>query len=109
MTNPLIERVARAICEANGADPDSDDYRQADWRDYQDEARAAIEAMHSPYTITVHILAYGTDLTTGGGTWYASPEAAKATADMLVCHIFQAEVVGMEPMAVATLPDKESE
>lgn len=49
----MIERVARAICTANGGDPDSDDHRQPTWRDYVPEARAAIEAMREPSRVMI--------------------------------------------------------
>lgn len=38
----MIERVARAICRSMESDPDEH------WRVYEDEARAAIEAMSAP-------------------------------------------------------------
>jgi hypothetical protein len=37
--NVMVERVARAICDADG---------HIDWRDYVKQARAAIEAMRTP-------------------------------------------------------------
>lgn len=49
MTDPRIEAAACALCESNGNDPDGNDcYVQsgmgANWRAYEDEARAALAA-----------------------------------------------------------------
>lgn len=41
----MVERVARAICLANGNDPDGGGFGNAGWREYLTESRAAIEAM----------------------------------------------------------------
>ena len=38
----MIERVARAMCQSDGDDP------ERYWRDYEVNARAAIEAMREP-------------------------------------------------------------
>lgn len=43
MAESMVERVARAICRAHGKWIEDDS-----WRIYQDEARAAIEAMREP-------------------------------------------------------------
>ena len=47
--NPRIEAAARALCEIYGHDPDADDSTcqsgiGANWRAYEDEARAALSA-----------------------------------------------------------------
>jgi hypothetical protein len=84
MTNPMIERVARAICNVHGIDPDGKFKSSNDgpgtaphllaWHDFQPEARAAIKAMREP---TPEILAAGhsagDDET--GYVEYFSPEA----------------------------------
>jgi hypothetical protein len=48
----MVERVARAICKADGRDPDSDftsgNATFPAWQAYQSRARAAIEAMREP-------------------------------------------------------------
>lgn len=45
----MIERVARALCVANGEDPDKPSGAFGVWwKSYRDEARAAIEAMREP-------------------------------------------------------------
>lgn len=49
----MIERVARAMCVANGWDPDKDDEVLApegalNWNLYEKHARAAVEAMRKP-------------------------------------------------------------
>lgn len=44
----MVERVARAVCKANGTDPDNDDFPPCDWRNYVPEANAAIAAMREP-------------------------------------------------------------
>lgn len=47
----MIERVARAICQANQMDPDSKSHINGNawhWEDYAKDARAAIEAMRDP-------------------------------------------------------------
>nr|WP_025826197.1 hypothetical protein [Acetobacter persici] len=49
MIDPRIEAAARALCGINGNDPDGNDsYVQsgmgANWRAYEDEARAALAA-----------------------------------------------------------------
>ena len=51
----MVERVARALCESNGSDPDAlhfqipdDEYQEPAWKAYVFEARAAIEAMREP-------------------------------------------------------------
>jgi hypothetical protein len=41
----MVERVARAICEAERMNPDD---KLGGWRHWQDAARAAIEAMREP-------------------------------------------------------------
>lgn len=58
MSNPMIEKVARAICAAGRIDPDrkftSSDWgastapHELQWHAYQPEARAAIKAMRDP-------------------------------------------------------------
>ena len=63
----MIERVARAICEANGRDPDElcADYMMEkdrvaagnparEWEIWEDDARAAIAAMNPPTEAMVH-------------------------------------------------------
>lgn len=48
----MVERVARALCAADGFDPEAEppdndtDWRL--WRNYTDDARAAIEAIRPP-------------------------------------------------------------
>lgn len=49
----MIERVARALCKADGCDPDHESPDQIDagiklWTRYVRDARAAIEAMREP-------------------------------------------------------------
>ena len=45
----MIERVARALCLANGEDPDKPSGAFGVWwKSYRDEARAALEAMREP-------------------------------------------------------------
>lgn len=49
----MVERVARAMCVANGWDPDKDDEVLApegalNWNLYEKHARAAVEAMREP-------------------------------------------------------------
>lgn len=48
----LVERIARAICLANGENPDEicEDWMKefSGWRGYVEEARAAIAAMREP-------------------------------------------------------------
>lgn len=60
----MVERVARALCRADGLDPDADWRDQGAvfltfaiepgkaqcWRTYEAKARAAIEAMREPTT-----------------------------------------------------------
>lgn len=50
--NEMIERVARAICKADGQDPDHEgeltDEGTFQWQSYVTDARAAIEAMREP-------------------------------------------------------------
>jgi hypothetical protein len=56
MTNPMIERVARKLCELDGKDPGvsfdvalvNDPDAIWAWAAYRDKARAAIEAMRLP-------------------------------------------------------------
>ena len=52
MTANMVERVARAICLADGEDPDErcEDWMQefSGWRGYVESARAAIAAMREP-------------------------------------------------------------
>lgn len=45
MGSEMVKRVAIAICEASGGGPDAG---QEDWRRYETQARAAIEAMRLP-------------------------------------------------------------
>jgi len=71
----MIERVARAVCEQGGFDPDdtmpNDGPR---WKYYVPGARAAIQAMRSP---TKDMYQAGFDAGyLGDGEWqYADPEA----------------------------------
>lgn len=50
----MLEHVARAICIRRGGDPDTEiTYQNGSpsvllWQDYEDDARAAIEAMRTP-------------------------------------------------------------
>jgi len=44
MSNEMVKRVAMAICEASGVGSDP----ALDWRHYERQARAAIEAMREP-------------------------------------------------------------
>lgn len=47
--NPIIEKVARAICYASGETQNSEGlYEYFRWQDYIPEAKAAIEAMVEP-------------------------------------------------------------
>ena len=54
--HPMLERVARALCKANGADPDADaaglprdnPYHSPEWRYYIPDARAAVHALMEP-------------------------------------------------------------
>ena len=58
----MIERVARAICWANGMDPDltlGGDGKNFLWREYVSQARAAIEAMREPTKAMTESGAYG--------------------------------------------------
>lgn len=53
-----LERVARAICEAFGSDPDArsfafDEREAAHWELWIAEARAAIDAMKSPSKVQI--------------------------------------------------------
>jgi hypothetical protein len=53
MTDDLVERVARAICTANGVDPDiehADKFGEilVNWMNFEPQARAAIAAMREP-------------------------------------------------------------
>lgn len=76
----MIERVARAICNASGIDPDrkykSSDYSERTsphefaWHEFQPEARAAIEAMRNP-TEQVADAFIGLD---GEESWALEPE-----------------------------------
>lgn len=50
MTTIKLQEVARAICAAQGYDPDGPlrDYGEPAWLGFEKHARAAIEAMRSP-------------------------------------------------------------
>lgn len=51
--NEMVERVARALCWANGMDPDltlGGDGQNYLWMEYEHPARAAIAAMREPTT-----------------------------------------------------------
>jgi hypothetical protein len=48
MTDSMVERVARALCKANGKDPDAIVGVRPYWIAYEQVARAAIEAMLPP-------------------------------------------------------------
>jgi len=50
----MIERVARAILAANGGEGEC--AWDLDWRDYVDDARAAIEEMREPTEAMVEVL-----------------------------------------------------
>jgi len=50
-TPGMVERVARVLCWKNGMNPDltlGGDGENFLWHEYEDEARAAIEAMREP-------------------------------------------------------------
>jgi len=50
----MIERVARTLCVANGEDPDKPSGAFGEWwKSYENEARAAIEAMREPTDVMV--------------------------------------------------------
>lgn len=54
----IIERVARAICQANQVEPDSDsqtDGNACQWEDYAEDARAAIAAMREPTDAMIEV------------------------------------------------------
>jgi hypothetical protein len=70
MSESMIERVARAICRANGRDPDrlepgdapgidgqlpNGDPAHFVWKHYMDEARAAIEALREPTDDMIYV------------------------------------------------------
>lgn len=44
----VLERVARALCEEDGKQPDCPFRGEPYWRTYEDDARVAIEAMREP-------------------------------------------------------------
>lgn len=46
MSNEMVKRVAMAICEASAVGPGASP--TLDWRSYEGQARAAIEAMRHP-------------------------------------------------------------
>jgi len=49
MSNEMVKRVATAICQASGGDPGrSKSELVLDWKLYEPQARAAIEAMREP-------------------------------------------------------------
>lgn len=50
MTESMIERVARAICRAGITGPKDhlNEQENSNWRKFESEARAAIEAMREP-------------------------------------------------------------
>jgi hypothetical protein len=92
MSESMIERVARAICRANGRDPDrlepgdapgidgqlpNGDPAHFVWKHYMDEARAAIEAMRSPTrdVLTAFVDA-DVDTFVAGVRWEAAIDAA---------------------------------
>ncbi len=45
--SPLLERVARSICKASGFNPDEPDEHTPAWRDFVEEAQAALDACHA--------------------------------------------------------------
>jgi hypothetical protein len=84
----MVERVARALCEANGVDPDTegpwelgDHEYKIGWKFFESQARAAIEAMREP-TLRMKCDGYlvptgpEPDIDTAEAIWQAMIDAA---------------------------------
>ncbi len=69
----MVEKVARAICVSMEAEP-------TNWLIYQDEARAAIEAMRKPSKAVEEAIDKSCNFTHGEGKrlWEAAIDAAVA-------------------------------
>jgi hypothetical protein len=61
MDGSLIERVSRALCLADGVDPDAEQVYARDpaWKVYKKAARAAVEALREPGKNVIEGLADG--------------------------------------------------
>lgn len=89
----MVERVARAICKADGHDPGvvcdinvlGDPDAGAAWAGYRKHARAAIEAMKEPTEYMVDAGASGSGEDSSGvaiGAWRAMVESALLGRDL---------------------------
>jgi hypothetical protein len=81
MSESMIDRVARALCLANGEDPDKPSgVFGVWWKSYRDEARAAIEAMREPTEEMMESAA--SEFTFQSGHW--GPETTRETIQKAV-------------------------
>ena len=82
MSNPIIERAARAICDRYGYDPDSDDQLgfaevgDVNWNMFEDDARAVLRAIREPSEGMVEAGGAGGDWPHARETWVSMIDAA---------------------------------